>query len=57
MIENEVINLIGNVGFPIAAFILIWYQNNTVIRANTKVLQENNNILKYIYQELCNKRG
>ena len=55
MIESQVVELIGNVGFPIAAFIMIWFQNNTVIKANTKVLRENNNILKYIYQELWNR--
>lgn len=40
MIENEVVEFIAQVGFPIVAFLLLWYSNNKVISKNTEALQD-----------------
>lgn len=37
---NTVIQAISNVGFPIAAFMLMWYQCNTVVKENTAAITE-----------------
>ena len=37
---SSIEHLIGTVGFPIAAFILIWYQNNKVLNKNTDAIKE-----------------
>ena len=36
----DYINLISNVGFPISAFLLMYWQNKTVITKNTEALNE-----------------
>jgi len=33
-------NLISTVGFPIVAFLLMYYQANTTIKQNTEALRE-----------------
>ena len=38
MDANTVIQAISNVGFPIAAFLLMWYQCNTVVRISIHAL-------------------
>lgn len=40
MDANTVIQTISNVGFPIAAFLLMWYQCNTVVKENTAAITE-----------------
>ena len=40
MDANTLIQAISNVGFPIAAFLLMWYQCNTVVRENTAAITE-----------------
>nr|DAO51906.1 MAG TPA: YvrJ protein family protein [Bacteriophage sp.] len=40
MDANTVIQAISNVGFPIAAFLLMWYQCNTVVKENTAAITE-----------------
>jgi hypothetical protein len=37
---NSMIQTISNVGFPIAAFLLMWYQCNTVVKENTAAITE-----------------
>lgn len=37
---NELMQAISNVGFPIAAFLLMWYQCNTVVKENTAAITE-----------------
>lgn len=37
---NDITTLISNVGFPIAAFLLMWYQSNTTIKECTKAITE-----------------
>lgn len=45
---NDVATLISNVGFPIAAFLLMWYQSNTTIRECTKAITELTNHISHI---------
>ena len=40
MDASTVIQTISNVGFPIAAFLLMWYQCNTVVKENTAAITE-----------------
>jgi hypothetical protein len=40
MDANTIIQAISNVGFPIAAFLLMWYQCNTVVKENTAAITE-----------------
>lgn len=37
---QDIYTLISNVGFPIAAFLLMWYQSNTTIKECTKAITE-----------------
>ena len=38
--DPEITTLISNVGFPIAAFCMMFYMCNTTIKENTKVVSE-----------------
>lgn len=35
---EEISNIIQQVGFPIAAFLLMWWQSNTTIKENTEAI-------------------
>ena len=35
---EEIGNIIQQVGFPIAAFLLMWWQSNTTIKENTAAI-------------------
>ena len=37
---EHVLNAISTVGFPIVAFILMWYQSTKTIKQNTEILKE-----------------
>ena len=37
---NSLMQAISTVGFPIAAFLLMWYQCNTVVKENTAAITE-----------------
>lgn len=37
---SSVMQAVSNVGFPIAAFLLMWYQCNTVVKENTAAITE-----------------
>jgi hypothetical protein len=37
---TSLMQAISNVGFPIAAFLLMWYQCNTVVKENTAAITE-----------------
>lgn len=39
---DDFIQLISNVGFPIAAFVMMYYMCNTTIKENTKALTDIN---------------
>jgi hypothetical protein len=38
--EFDIIQMISTVGFPIVAFLLIYWQSNTTINKNTCAIQE-----------------
>lgn len=40
MDATTVLQAISNVGFPIAAFLMMWYQCNTVVKKNTEAITE-----------------
>lgn len=44
--ESDFVQLISNVGFPIAAFCAMYYMCNNTIKENTKALNELVNIIK-----------
>jgi len=50
---DQIIHSINAVGFPIVAFLLIFWQGNTIIRANTKAINNfsRNNDKKIKWQE------
>lgn len=48
---NSIIQAISNVGFPIAAFLLMWYQCNTVVKENTTAITEMRRALDEIKKE------
>lgn len=37
---DEIVNIIQSVGFPIAAFLLMFWQNCTIVKENTKAIRE-----------------
>lgn len=37
---TDIATLIQSVGFPIAAFLLMWYQSNTTIKENTEAINK-----------------
>lgn len=37
---DDFVPLISNVGFPIAAFVMMYYMCNTTIKENTKVVSD-----------------
>lgn len=45
---DELIKLINTVGFPIAAFLLIFYQSNITIKENTKAIRDLGQIIREI---------
>lgn len=47
---EEISSLIQQVGFPIAAFLLMWWQSNTTIKENTAAINK-------LYDHLCDKDG
>ncbi|KKL85143.1 hypothetical protein LCGC14_1957680 [marine sediment metagenome] len=46
MIDPGTIQAISTVGFPIVAFLLVFWQSNTVIKSNTAALKELTLMLK-----------
>ena len=52
MDANIAIQAISNVGFPIAAFLLMWYQCNTVVKENTAAITEMRLALDDIKKEI-----
>lgn len=37
---DDIIQLVSNVGFPIAAFVMMYWMCNTTIKENTKVVSD-----------------
>ena len=46
MESDAMIQLISNVGFPIAAFCAMFYMCNTTIKENTKVISELSHLIR-----------
>lgn len=46
--ESDFIQLISNVGFPIAAFCMMYYMCNTTIKENTKVVADCAELIRHI---------
>lgn len=46
MESDALIQLISNVGFPIAAFCAMFYMCNTTIKENTKVISELSHLIR-----------
>jgi len=46
MIEEEIVPLISNVGFPIAAFVMMWYSHNRTLKKLTEAIQDLKNCIK-----------
>lgn len=49
---TEVMQIIKDVGFPIAAFLLMWYQSNTTIKECTQAI---NNLALHLEGEEHNE--
>ena len=39
-IVNTIVSIVSNLGFPIAAFLLMWHTANNTIKENTRVISE-----------------
>lgn len=44
--ESEALNLISNVGFPIAAFLLMYFFATKTLKENTNAIRELSTIIK-----------
>lgn len=51
---TEIVSLIGNIGFPIAAYILLFVQTNKKIENLTTVVNNNTEVLNKLYERLTN---
>ena len=45
---NDWTTFISNVGFPIAAFIMMYYMCNTTLKENTKAVQDCTELIRHI---------
>lgn len=50
---SELYQIIGSVGFPIVAYLLMFNQNNKVLEELKKTIEDNNELIK-ILMERCN---
>lgn len=48
---EEFTTLISNVGFPIAAFVMMYYMCNTTLKENTKAVSECTELIKTIVKD------
>ncbi len=48
---DKIVGIISNVGFPIAAFLLMWRLANTTIKENTDTLKELKTHIKSLKQK------
>ena len=49
---GELYQIIGSVGFPIVAYLLMFNQNNKVLEELKKTIEDNNELIK-IFMERC----
>ena len=40
MIDEAVLQAISTIGFPIVAFLLMWYQSNSIIKKNSEAIDK-----------------
>jgi hypothetical protein len=43
--ETDIINLISNVGFPIGAWLLMWYSHNSTLKKLIEAIDELKNLI------------
>lgn len=51
---NSVADLVSNVAFPIAAFVMMYYSNTKTIEELRKAIDENSLIMAKLYEKLDN---
>lgn len=51
---NVVTDLVGNVAFPIAAFVMMYYSNTKTIEELRKTIEENSLIMAKLSEKLDN---
>ena len=49
---NSVTDLVSNVAFPIAAFVMMYYSNTKTIEELRKTVEENSLIMTKLYEKL-----
>lgn len=48
---DEIVTLISSVGFPIAAFVMMYYMCNTTLKENTKAVTECTELIREIVKD------
>ena len=51
---SAVMDLVSNVAFPIAAFVMMYYTNTRTIEELRKTIEENSLIMTKLYEKLDN---
>lgn len=51
---NSVVDLVSNVAFPIAAFVMMYYTNTKTIEGLRKSIEENSLIMAKLFEKLDN---
>lgn len=46
--ETDIMTLISNVGFPIAAFCMMFYMCNTTLKENTKAVTDCTELIRHL---------
>lgn len=54
---NAVTDLVSNVAFPIAAFVMVYYSNTKTIEELRKTIEENSLIMAKLSEKLDNLNG
>ena len=58
IVEIDVItNLIGSIGFPIAAFVMLFYMMNTTLKDIQKVMSENTLAITKLIEKMDAQEG
>lgn len=52
MIEIDIVNLIGTLGFPIAVSVYLLWERNTATKENTKAITELKNLISILCEKL-----
>lgn len=54
---NTITDLVSNVAFPIAAFVMMYYTNTKTIEELRKTVEENSLIMTKLFEKLDNLDG